>query len=373
MAECPRTVETIAEDLTNDTLFVDVNTSIFIDSRTVELKSDIHRLKFLGYGVIGSVVIGLGILGNLINLVVLTRPNLKGVTFVYLTWLASSDLMTLLVSVTSLLRLHGIQPRSFAASFYYAYVELALVNAFMASSVFLVVALTIDRYFSICLPTRYKEVHNDRRARRSIIAAYVLAFCIYVPICFQKEPVPVMNQQNETIYVACENQDVFNHTGFRFYLLIKEIIVRIGPVILLAILNTTIIVAFRRTVRKRRELLNNSKSNYSQKESNRKFREERRLVVLLGGIVILFFVCMTPAAVLTLLNSDHKELDFGFQLFRAIANVLELANFAMNFYVYCLCSTEIRRTFLRLFGCIHTKLPEKSYISRHSLESSTRM
>ncbi|XP_013777853.1 probable G-protein coupled receptor B0563.6 [Limulus polyphemus] len=373
MAECPMAVDIITNDLTNDTLFIDHNASLFLYSKDVELESDIHQLKFLGYGVIGSVVIGLGILGNLINLVVLTRPNLKGVTFVYLTWLATSDLMTLLVSATSLLRLHGIQPRSFAVSLYYSYVELALVNAFMASSVFLVVALTIDRYFSICLPTRYKEVHNDLRARRSIIAAYVLAFCIYVPICFQKEPIAVQNDRNETVFIACENQAVFNHTGFRFYLLVKEIIVRIGPVILLAIMNTAIIVTFRKTVRKRRELLNSSNSNYSQKESTRKFREERRLVVLLGGIVILFFVCMTPAAILTLLNSDHRELDFGFQLFRAIANVLELANFAMNFYVYCLCSTEIRRTFLRLFGCIRTQLPEQSYVSRPSAESSTKM
>ncbi|XP_013774549.1 probable G-protein coupled receptor B0563.6 [Limulus polyphemus] len=361
MAECPMAIDT----MTNSTMMVVANSS---------LESDIQQLKFLGYGIIGSVVIGLGILGNMINLIVLTRPNLKGVTFVYLSWLATSDLMTLLVSTTSLLRLHGVQPRSFAASLYYAYVELALVNAFMASSVFLVVALTIDRYFSVCLPTRYKEVHNKRRARRAIIVAYVLAFCIYVPICFQKKPVAVHTERNETIYIACENPTVFNHTGFRFYLLIKEIIVRIGPVIVLAILNIAIIVAFRRMVRKRRSLLNSSNSSHSnQKESSRKLMEERRLVVLLGGIVLLFFVCMTPAAVLTLLNSDHKELEFGFQLFRAIANVLELANFAMNFYVYCLCSSEIRTTFLRLFCCVDVQFPEQNCVNRLHMENNTKM
>ena len=35
--------------------------------------------------------------------------------------------------------------------------------------------------------------------------------------------------------------------------------------------------------------------------------------------------------------------------FRAIANNLELLNFAMNFYIYCLCSAEIRRSILTMF------------------------
>lgn len=369
MAECPPIVLR-NDNFSNDSSVI-LDSFKELDSRSTET---VERLKFIAYGVVSSVIIALGILGNVINLVVLTRPNLKGVTFVYLSWLAISDLMSLVISLTSMFRLHGMQPRTYTAAFYYAHVEMPLVNAFMASSVFLVVALTVDRYFSVCLPTRFKEIHNTSRAKRSIIAAYIAAFLLYIPVCFQKKPVSIPFTKKAQ-FIACDNLPVVSNTFFKVYLLIKEIIVRLGPVVLLAVLNTTIIVTFRKTLKKRREMLNMptmNPGNPPQRETNKKYREEQRLIILLAGIVLLFFITMTPAAILTLLNSDDKEFNFGFQLFRAIANVLELANYAMNFYVYCMCSSEIRRTFVALATCTKPTLNASSASSKPSQDSNNK-
>lgn len=374
MGECPSTDGPLKNDDFNLTSNNASNLSDSLLEFPASANGSVDRLKFIAYGIVSSVIIGLGILGNLTNLVVLTRPNLKGVTFVYLTWLAISDLMSLVVSLSSMFRLHGMQPRTYAASLYYSHVEMPLVNAFMASSVFLVVALTVDRYFSVCLPTRFKEIHNTQRARRSIAAAYICAFVLYIPVCFQKIPIAVPFT-NGTQYIACDNTDIVNHTIFKGYLMVKEVIVRIGPVILLAILNTTVIVTFRKTVRKRRDLLKMSSvgpGNQQQRDSGKKYREEQRLIILLAGIVILFFISMTPAAVLTILNSDDKEFNFGFQLFRAIANVLELSNYGMNFYVYCMCSSEIRRTFIALVTCTRPSPNVSSASSKPSVESNNK-
>ncbi|XP_055951159.1 probable G-protein coupled receptor AH9.1 isoform X2 [Argiope bruennichi] len=359
MAECPPPEVNISV----------LNLSTPEDHLQQASNEQVERLKFIAYGIISSVIIALGILGNTINLVVLTRPNLKGVTFVYLTWLAISDLMSLVVSLSSMFRLHGMQPRTYLAAVYYSHVEMPLVNAFMASSVFLVVALTVDRYFSVCLPTRFKEVHNSQRARRSIAAAYICAFLLYIPVCFQKKPIPVTTG-NRTEYIACDNLAVVGHTAFKIYLMVKEVLVRLGPVVLLAILNTTIIVTFRKTLKKRRDMLGMSSSG--PVPSHKKYREEQRLIILLAGIVILFFISMTPAAVLTILNSDDKEFHFGFQLFRAFANTLELANYAMNFYVYCMCSSEIRRTFVALVTCTKPTPNVSSASSKPSVESNNK-
>ncbi|EEC02532.1 probable G-protein coupled receptor AH9.1 [Ixodes scapularis] len=340
------------------------------DEETLILKQQIDTLKFIAYGVVSFVIIALGIVGNLINLIVLTRPNLKGVTFVYLTWLATSDLLTLVVAVFSMLRLHGIQPRTYPAAFYFAHVEMPLVNALMASSVFIVVAVTIDRYWSVCLPLRYREFHNSRCTKLAIITAYVAAGLLYVPVAFQKSPVPVWDElANQTQYIPCDNVYVSRQPVFKIYLLVKEVLVRIGPVLVVAVLNTTIIVTFHRFVRKRQKLMSNS----SNRDTG-KVLEDQRLVILLAAIVIMFCVCMTPAAVLTVLISDDKELNYGFQLFRAIANDMEMANFAMNFYVYCLCSSEIRDTFLRLFR-LSKSSPDVSYIlnSKSPADGSTHL
>ncbi|XP_035230502.1 probable G-protein coupled receptor AH9.1 [Stegodyphus dumicola] len=375
MGECPTPGIHLGNSETNSTFWG--NISLLTESAAALQSStneSVEKLKFIAYGIVSSIIIALGILGNSINLAVLTRPNLKGVTFVYLTWLAISDLMSLVVSLSSMFRLHGMQPRTYTAAVYYSHIEMPLVNAFMASSVFLVVALTIDRYFSVCLPTRFKEVHNTERAKRSIAAAYISAFILYIPVCFQKKPVAVaVPFTNKTEYISCEYMPVASHTVFKVYLMVKEVIVRLGPVVLLAVLNTTIIVTFRKTLSKRREMLNMPNANSSsqqQRDGNKKYREEQRLIILLAGIVILFFISMTPAAILTILNSDDKEFNFGFQLFRAIANVLELSNYAMNFYVYCMCSSEIRRTFLALATCTKPTLHASSASSKPSVESN---
>ncbi|CAN7993922.1 unnamed protein product [Ixodes hexagonus] len=307
------------------------------------------KLKFIAYGNVSLVIITLGIVGNLVNLAVLTRPNLKGVIFTYLTWLATSDLLALAVAVFSMMRLHDSQPRNYVAAFYYAHAELPLVNALMASSVFLVVAVTVDRYCAVCIPTRYSKFHNARRARLAILLAYMAAALLYVPMIFKKRPVLVWDElANQTMYVSFENVSVSRHPAFKLYLIVKEVLVRIGPVIVVLVLNTIIIFTFRNFMRKRKQLRNGTVYH------SKRLARERRLVVLLGAIVVLFCVCMTPAAVLTVLNSDDLELNYGFQVFRAVANDMEMANFAANFYVYCLFSSDIRSTLLRLFRCSKT-------------------
>ena len=77
--------------------------------------------------------------------------------------------------------------------------------------------------------------------------------------------------------------------------------------------------------------------------------EERMLVLVLISIILLFVCCTTPAAILSIIFSVSLSNHLGFQVFRAVANNLELLNFALNFYIYCLCSAEIRRAFVCLF------------------------
>ena len=77
--------------------------------------------------------------------------------------------------------------------------------------------------------------------------------------------------------------------------------------------------------------------------------EERMLVVVLIAIVVLFVICTTPAAILSILfmkDSSHFRISFGYAIFRAMANCFELLGFALNFFVYCLCSADIRRAFV---------------------------
>ena len=87
--------------------------------------------------------------------------------------------------------------------------------------------------------------------------------------------------------------------------------------------------------------------------------EERMLVVVLIAIVVLFVICTTPAAILSILfmkDSSIFSRSLGYAIFRAMANNFELLGFALNFFVYCLCSADIRRAFVDVLfeNCVAT-------------------
>ncbi|OQR72730.1 G-protein coupled receptor-like [Tropilaelaps mercedesae] len=272
-----------------------------------ELQERIATVKLFAYGVIAVGIIVLGLVGNVMNLIILTRPNLKGVTYVYLTWLATFDLLSLVFALFSVLRLHGIQPKSYAAAFFYAHLEMPLVNSAMTSSIFIVLAVTLDRYWSVCLPSRYKDIHTERWAHLAIWLSFVVPVLLYIPVGFQKEPTLVVNPHTgHQEWMPCDRLSVSQHPAYRLYLLVKEVIVRVGPVFVIAALNTTIILTFRRLAKKRKSLVGSTES--------RRFAEERRLVILLASIVIMFCVCMTPAAINTVLNGDRMENNYAYQV-----------------------------------------------------------
>ena len=74
-------------------------------------------------------------------------------------------------------------------------------------------------------------------------------------------------------------------------------------------------------------------------------------------------VCTTPAAFLSILFTPDRKKKVWFAIFRAIANNLELLCFALNFFVYCLCSADIRRAFVDVLfeNCVVLYLRSKAY------------
>ena len=82
----------------------------------------VEQIKFVAYSVVAYVIVAIGMLGNVLSLVVLTRPNLKvkvglltfltrlvqGVMYVYLLGLAVSNLCALITAVPALFDISGL-------------------------------------------------------------------------------------------------------------------------------------------------------------------------------------------------------------------------------------------------------------------------
>ena len=59
----------------------------------------VNMINHVAYNYVALFIVAVGIIGNLLNLIVLTRPKLKGVMYVYLLGLAVSNLCVLIIAI----------------------------------------------------------------------------------------------------------------------------------------------------------------------------------------------------------------------------------------------------------------------------------
>ena len=478
----------------------------------------VATINFVAYNVVAFVIVGVGIVGNILNLVVLSRPKLKGVMYVYLLGLALSNLCVLIMAIPALMDIAGDMDSrdSYSIAFFKAHLEIPMLNSFMATSVYIIISMTVNRYISIYKPTDFQRIHTFKNAYIIMFISFLCGCALHVPLGFNYVVGENCNRTatEETLnaddggggggdeecdeYVVKSNNSIEEHILFRVYLWVSEALLRLLPIVTLTILNFLIIVKFRKIAKKRQVLKTGGggrhrrggpgclagvpsssggersstpiapalPSAYTSSSSSSacttstavrsasvtdangrlsvpavtvgciaedecsgavnptaeivvaakgdngaakgdngaakgdngtaakgdngpaasngglggiisraatplfagpmrrvgSFRgtpqrasskrrglhnpEEKMLVFVLIAIVALFVVCTTPAALLSIVISDERKKKVWFSVFRACANNLELLCFACNFFVYCLCSAEIRRAFV---------------------------
>jgi hypothetical protein len=127
---------------------------------------------------------------------------------------------------------------------------------------------------------------------------------------------------------------------------VLEVVFKVVPTVLLAVLNMRIMIMYRRSCERRRRM---TLCRTSSDEDPRKFAEERRLILLLGSTSVLFLVCVSPMVFLNVTLSETNLSLYSYQVFRAVANLLEVTNYSITFYIYCFFSEDFRNTLLRTF------------------------
>lgn len=202
----------------------------------------------------------------------------------------------------------------------------------------------------------FHTIHTTARAKLAVAISNIVALLISLPLSALKT---VQEYSNHTKYLNrncsygfSENMEVTKSSLWTAYVWFGECFVRLVPGLVLAILNSLIIIKFRQVVKNRLQLHASSTKikvrplkNFDKTQAGRHLEQERRLVTLLTSIIILFFFTNIPSAVLSIIYQQDLEELYAFQVFRAVANILELSNFALNFCIYFLCSNEFRKLF----------------------------
>lgn len=309
-------------------------------------------LRIVAYQLVAPIIIVIGFLGNSLNLYVLTKLPINPHTKSYLTTLTITDLCVLVFEIPMVIRLHDLLAVSSPIAFFYAHFELPLLNASIATSIFIVVCLTIERYRSVCLRNMFATTQTRKKAVGYLTGCLVFGVIISIPLAMLKN-VCQLNDNNYNSWSVQENTQTSRMGIWYVYLAVSEGFVRIIPGIIIAVLNILIIRKFQVLQKQRANLIRICRPTCYFK--TKRLYEEKRLVILLQANVILFFVTMVPAACLSFLYQNYGEKEFQFQVFRAVANILELCNSAFNFGFYILRSSEIRgrvkETLIELYKC----------------------
>ena len=179
------------EQLTNDinlqnaSNYTDSNTSILQNSSD---KPYLNLEYFLNVQVMTTICL-VGILGNLLNILILTLNSIKS----NMRTLEKNAYIGLLgLSLSDLLFCISVLPHAmhFEVKFIYANINFALpytayqnaiINTFVTSSSWLTVTMGIQRYLAICQPMKARQRINVTFARWSVVAVFGLSIVINLP------------------------------------------------------------------------------------------------------------------------------------------------------------------------------------------------
>ena len=294
-----------------------------------------------------------GILGNIINLLILTRRSvsahmseLEKSLHVGLIALAMSDLLYCICSfpeaIKAYKRYNGPGMNFWVMYDAYGY---AFINCFLLSSSWLIVAMAVCRYLIAYHPLRAHHYLSTAVSRTIIITVFCLSILFSLPRFWMQKIESVPCEEGGRLYFVMNAYMKRNETARLLYMWLNFILGILSPLLVLMYCNVFLVKA----------LVASSTSR--QQHASPKGRETMYVATLtLCIIVILYIVLVGPAELVTFwapFVSHGNAVRYGLAV--KICNTLQMLNFAINFLLYCVVNTHFRNVVKSIVCCWHPK------------------
>ena len=289
-------------------------------------------------------VIILGLIGNSLTLVILRQDLNKSPTIFLLFCLAMADSALLLTYGAVTLPYHTLM--AMGRQQYSTWVRNELKTKFNSMgptcimiSMGLTVAVTWQRFVSVCLPYKVKSYGSMRVARIQALAVVIFSVTFNLPRWFENEVVydelnPGVSRLSATSLAQDEAYKMV------YGVLLYYIMLYILPMGALSCMTISLMRALRNNRIKHRAMVATSASKPS--------RAKEELTLSLVIVVIVFITCHFFGPIrrlLILLYPDPSQRQCGgvHFYFGAIALTATITNSAVNFVIYILCARRFRR------------------------------
>ena len=304
----------------------------------------------------------LGVVGNSLSLLVLTRQKLlsglekleRSATY-GLASLAISDLLFCLVVLPSPLAT-GSQHSSPPAGLFHLHYKLygvALINLFLMISAWLVVVISVNRLLVVTRPLRARHLLTGTNTMLAVCVTYVIAIALTLPHFLILGIYECQTVDGVTLLEMGERWGPRTTHALGIYIRwVWPILASFVPLVILAFCNGHIVRGLRHARLERSRL-----SGRGQKIKDTNQRVTLTLIIM----VIMFFVLVVPAEVLKYIN-PYSHWGSAGVVVASVVNVLQALNFCCNFLLYCAVNPNFRRTLrATLMSCLCWKRKDNNF------------
>jgi len=345
------------------------------------------------YTVVIPLICLIGIVGNSINLIVLTsivrnKPmdRMERSATVGLLALAVSDLF-FCIAVIPLAFVDDVVISDWLTfAVVYRVYHPAIISAFITSSTWLTVVMAVSRYLAICHPLKARIIIGMRFAAGSIAVAFLFSILLNIPRFFHSA-IACANSNSSIHYFQVpgllQHHSAVNQIYYASYLVVGILL----PLAVLAYSNFFLIRAVRNSRRMRRQFQHRGR-DYADVDAGQRGRGQRSqsdttnvITLTLTVIVIMYAVLVSPAEISNIftqmidtylqqqstmqtetvddsaVHSDEADKQQAslhpdsYNIVVAVANTLQTMNFACNFILYCAVNVHFRRIVREMVTC----------------------
>ncbi|CAH1247390.1 SSTR5 [Branchiostoma lanceolatum] len=297
---------------------------------TVPPFNPFENLSLLPFYVFFSAIALAGLVGNLlIIIVILAQHKSKSAAYIYILNLAMADLLMLTMApfrVTTYVINHAWIFGHAMCQVYFLVVGMNMFNV-----VFILTAMSVDRYFSVSQPFRSLDWRTRRKAKVLCFFLWIFAAINDVPYVIYaqlQQPSPGWHVCSYAFPGLGDDADFWNRVSEIYVTIISFII----PLPVIAVTHICIIWRMR---------TNQPQGKISRRQcENGNRRELDKTTRMVTAVVAVFLICWLPKNIVYL---AHR-----FELFTASGDVmiavelLLIANSAINPYLYTILGEHFR-------------------------------
>lgn len=293
-----------------------------------------------------------GLIGNLISFIVLQSQRKKVSTYFYLSFLSVMDFAVLLTGLT------GIWGKQLAGKHVQDISDLTCKlsiffgHLFSDVSVWLIIAVTVERFIVVTYPFRTLSSKRIRQAKYVCIGIVAIICVINFHFLVLAE-IQVKNGVGKCEIVSSSSKLIHNIWPW-----IDAAVYSFLPFTILMVLNSFIIRSICKSKGRRKLLMPIYHKKSESPLVSKLSKDNRKTTIMLFAVSSVFLVTTLPMNVALILNTfwnnsiNRSSEDLAtLQLLYVISKMLMYINHSINFVLYCALGKKFRKALIKI-ACI---------------------